>query len=95
MASLNIQSMKEWPGTLWELMPEATEILKQADAICFGTLAQRSAVSHDAIIEALKLVPEKCLKVYDINLRQKYFSKELINESLSIANVFKINDDEV
>lgn len=78
-----------------ELIPEAIEILKEADAVCFGTLAQRSPVSHKAILEALKLVPEQCLKVYDINLRQKYYSKELISESLSVANVFKINDDEV
>ena len=87
-----------YEGVAWdfmELIPEATEILKQADAVCFGTLAQRSPVSHDAIMEALKLVPEQCLKVYDINLRQKYYSKELIHESLSVANIFKINDDEV
>jgi len=78
-----------------ELIPEAIEILKQADAVCFGTLAQRSQVSHESILAALKLVPEQCLKVYDINLRQKYYSKELISESLTVANVFKINDDEV
>lgn len=78
-----------------ELTPEAIQIIQQADAICFGTLAQRSPVSHNAIQKALKLVPENCLKVYDINLRQKYYSKELIQESLQVANVFKINDDEV
>jgi len=78
-----------------ELIPESIEILKQADAVCFGTLAQRSRVSHESILAALKLVPEQCLKVYDINLRQKYYSKDLIHESLSVANVFKINDDEV
>ena len=78
-----------------ELTPEAIKTIQQADAICFGTLAQRSIVSHEAIQKALKLVPENCLKVYDINLRQKYYSKELISESLTVANVFKINDDEV
>ena len=78
-----------------ELTSEAIKMLQQADAVCFGTLAQRNAVSHAAIQKALKLVPEGCLKVYDINLRQKYYSKELISESLLVANVFKINDDEV
>jgi fructokinase len=78
-----------------ELTPEAIKIIQQADAICFGTLAQRSVDSHNAIRKALKLVPENCLKVYDINLRQNYFTKELIHESLSVANVFKINDDEI
>lgn len=78
-----------------ELLPEAIQVLKEADAICFGTLAQRSWNSREAIQAALKLVPKTCLKVYDINLRQKYYSKELIQESLQVANVFKINDDEV
>jgi fructokinase len=78
-----------------ELTSGAIQKLEQADAICFGTLAQRSIDSREAIRKALKLVPENCLKVYDINLRQKYYNKELIRESLSIANVFKINDDEV
>jgi len=78
-----------------ELTPGAIQMLQQADAVCFGTLAQRSTVSREAIQKALKHVPGNCLKVYDINLRQKYYSKELISESLSIANVFKINDDEV
>lgn len=78
-----------------ELLPEAIQVLKQSDAICFGTLAQRNLNSREAIQVALKLVPQNCLKVYDINLRQKYYSKELIQESLSVANVFKINDDEV
>lgn len=78
-----------------ELTSDAIKAIGQADAICFGTLAQRNAVSRSAIQNALELVPENCLKVYDINLRQKYYSKELIQESLSVANVFKINDDEV
>lgn len=78
-----------------ELTPEAIQVLKSTDAICFGTLAQRSKVSHEAIQKALKLVPENSLKVYDINLRQNYYSKELIRELLQVANVFKINDDEV
>jgi fructokinase len=87
-----------YEGVAWdfmELVPEATEILKQADAVCFGTLAQRGQASHNTIHKAMKVVPENCLKVYDINLRQKYYSKELIVDSLSVANVFKINDDEV
>ena len=78
-----------------ELTPESINMLQQADAICFGTLAQRNKVSHDAIMTALKLVPEKCLKVYDINLRQKYYNDDIISKSLLSSNVFKINDDEI
>src|SRR5665648_1013330 len=78
-----------------ELTPESFSILQQADAICFGTLAQRNNVSHQAIMSALKLVPEKCLRVYDINLRQKFYSRSLVEDSLAVSNVFKINDDEI
>lgn len=78
-----------------ELTPDSINLLKKADAICFGTLAQRSEASRKAIMTALKLVPEQCLKVYDINLRQKFYSDSLIKESLAISNVFKINDDEI
>ena len=78
-----------------DLTPEAIKNIVQAGAICFGTLAQRSSVSHNAIQRALKLCSANCLKVYDINLRQKYYSKELIHDSLSFANIFKINDEEV
>lgn len=78
-----------------ELNTESINMLRQADAICFGTLAQRKKVSRDAIMTALKLVPEKCLRVYDINLRQKYYNADLISKSLFSSNVFKINDDEI
>jgi len=78
-----------------ELTPKAVIMLRQADAICFGTLAQRNKASHDEIMKALHLVPKKCLKVYDINLRQKYYNADLISESLLGSNVFKINDDEI
>src|SRR5665648_369858 len=78
-----------------ELTPESFSILQQADAICFGTLAQRNNVSHQAIMSALKLVPEKCLRVYDINLRQKFYSRSLVEDSLAVSNVFKINDVEI
>ena len=78
-----------------ELTKESVSTLLKADAICFGTLAQRNKVSRDAIMTALKLVPQKCLKVYDINLRQKYYNAELISNSLLSCDVFKINDDEI
>ena len=79
-----------------------TDLLKERNPerqtkveLCFGTLAQRGKVSHKAILTALKLVPIKCLKVYDINLRQNYYSIDLIKESLENSNVFKINDEEL
>lgn len=66
----------------------------KADAICFGTLAQRSEVSKAAIHSFLQSAPQ-ALKIYDINLRQNFYSKETILASLNIADILKINDDEL
>ncbi len=78
-----------------ELLPKAASLIQKADAICFGTLAQRSPVSHQTILSALEMAPKESLKIYDINLRQHFYSKELIHESLKHANIFKINDEEI
>lgn len=82
----------------WDYIPLTYELLKKASsasAITFGTLAQRSPVSRATTQALLKAASESAWKVYDINLRQKFWSKELIEESLRLANVFKINDDEM
>jgi fructokinase len=82
----------------WDFI-EATEktadLLSSADAICFGSLAQRSTVSRKTINTYLRSAPADCIKVFDINLRQEYFSKELIESSLYDSNILKINDDEL
>lgn len=76
-------------------MPDALEWATQADAVCFGSLAQRSSVSKSSIHEILETVPENCLKVFDINLRQQYYSRETILASLQKAGILKINDEEI
>ncbi len=73
----------------------AKKWIATSDAICFGTLAQRSAVSSQAISQALNLAESAALKIFDINLRQSYYSAELIKKSLLAANVLKINDEEL
>ncbi len=78
-----------------ELNEVAHEALKNADAVCFGSLAQRSEVSRKAIHQALEMTPEGCVKVFDINLRQHFYSKAIIEASLKHADVFKINDEEL
>lgn len=85
-------------GVAWDnlvLTDTAKEKLAKADAICFGSLAQRSHVSRKAIWEALEMVPKSCIKVFDINLRQNFYSKEIIEKSLAYADVFKVNEDEI
>jgi len=78
-----------------QLKKESVEALKKADAICFGTLAQRSSESFNSINKALKLVPDTALKIFDINLRAPFYNKEIIESSLKLANVFKLNDEEL
>ena len=85
-------------GVAWDHIPlteEAINIVKKADAICFGTLAQRSSESRKTLNTLLSYVPESALRFFDINIRQKYYSEELIKELLQQANVFKLNDEEL
>ena len=86
-------------GVAYDNIPwtsEIEEIAKNARAVCFGSLAQRTAVSRATIQRFLDTMPALgTLKVFDINLRQEWYSKELIEESLKRCNVLKINDEEI
>lgn len=82
----------------WDHIPvssKAIEIVKKAKAICFGTLAQRNMDSRKALTELLSYAPEDALRFFDINIRQNYYSKELILDLLEKANILKINDEEL
>jgi len=82
----------------WDYIPltdKMKQLASEADAISYGTLAQRSPVSRNTTIELLKLINADAYKLYDINLRQHFYSKELIEESLKYANSFKVNDEEI
>lgn len=70
-------------------------LMGEAQAVCFGTLAQREAASREAIHQCLAATGEECLVVYDINLRQKYYDRDWIERSLKAARVVKLNEDEV
>ena len=75
--------------------PEIEEIASNARAVCFGSLAQRNIVSRENIHRFLDKTPKDCMKIFDINLRQQFYSKEVIRESLRRCNVLKINDEEL
>ncbi|KOH43646.1 carbohydrate kinase family protein [Sunxiuqinia dokdonensis] len=77
------------------LKPEWEEKASVASAICFGSLAQRGEVSRKSIRRLIELAHPGAFKVFDINLRQQFYSEELIRESLSLCNVLKINDEEL
>jgi fructokinase len=66
-----------------------------ADVVCFGSLAQRSHVSRDSIQRYLRDTRPDCLRVFDINLRQDFFSEPVVRGSLDVAGVLKLNDQEL
>ena len=75
---------------------EATLALaSQADAVCWGSLAQRSGVSRRTILAIVDAVRSDALKVFDINLRQNYYDEPTLAASLERATVLKLNDDEL
>ena len=74
---------------------ELIELVERADAVCFGTLGLRSPESHDTIVELLKHTMPGAMKFFDINIRGDHYSKELIEELLQQATVFKLNDAEL
>jgi fructokinase len=85
-------------GVAWDNIPYSKElaaIASECRAVCFGSLAQRSPVSRKTIGWFLDAVPEDCLKVFDINLRQDYYGKEVLKESLHRCDILKINDEEI
>lgn len=88
--------------TAWDnivFKKEHREIVINSDALCFGTLGQRSKVSGDTIRKILHISlyesKKDALRVFDINIRQNFFSTENILESLRYCNILKINEDEL
>ena len=82
----------------WDYIPVTEKSLglaHMAGAISFGTLAQRKRKSRETTKRLVEACPANALRVYDINLRQNFWSKELIESSLEMSNVFKINDAEL
>jgi len=85
-------------GVAWDNIPytnEMADIAKSARAVCFGSLAQRNSVSRENIRKFLADTPADCLKICDINLRQQFYSKEVLEDSFKLCNILKINDEEL
>jgi fructokinase len=82
----------------WDHIAVTTEALaaaSEAHAICFGSLAQRSEPSRNTIQQLVAAAPADALRVFDINLRQQFYSRDVIEQSLQRANVLKLNGDEL
>ena len=97
-AGIPLYEIKE--GVAWDNIPFTDDLKRLAlstRAFCFGSLAQRNEVSRTSINRFLDMMPDGDgqLKIFDINLRQGFYTKEIIRESCQRCNVLKINDEEL
>ncbi|PCH66755.1 MAG: carbohydrate kinase [Bacteroidales bacterium] len=82
----------------WDHIPftkEMEAIAPELNAVCFGTLSQRNIVSKKTLDKFLYATSPECLRMFDINIRQNYYSNDVILSSLKHANALKINDEEL
>jgi fructokinase len=85
-------------GVAWDFIPMSgtlEALAKKANAVCFGSLAQRGSVSRSTIHKFLGLMKPDALKIFDVNLRQSFFSKAIIEASLKHCNILKLSDEEL
>lgn len=77
--------------------PELEQLAKKTKAVCFGSLAQRNVVSRNTINSFLDAMPQTddTLVVFDVNLRQGFYNKEILCNSMKRCNILKINDEEL
>ena len=78
-----------------EWTPEWEKLAGQADAVCFGSLAQRSPQGRETIRSFLRATSPGAVHIFDVNLRGDFFSPELLSESMGLADVVKLNDEEL
>jgi fructokinase len=78
-----------------ELSDEWVRLAERADAICFGSLAQRGLESRQTIQTLAAQTSSRCIRIFDVNLRTPFYSSEVIQESLELATAVKMNDAEV
>jgi fructokinase len=74
---------------------EIRNLTSKAEAVCFASLSQRSDISSRTLDRIIRNTPEGCLKVFDINLRKPFYSKEVIQKSIEYADVIKFNETEL
>lgn len=92
-ASYLINENVAWDHILWSHSMQ--NLASEMDAVCFGSLAQRSIQSSKTIYNFLKHTQKDCLRVFDVNLRQAFYSRDIIESSLKNANVLKLNQEEL
>ena len=74
---------------------EWEQLAREADAVCFGSLAQRSARSQSTIKSFLNATRREAIRIFDVNLRQNFYSRQILADSMSLATIVKLNHEEL
>jgi fructokinase len=82
-----------WDALAWDF--EWQSLAREADAVCFGSLAQRSPRSRETIRAFLRSIRPGTARIFDVNLRQAFYSGEVIAESVKLADIIKLNHEEL
>jgi fructokinase len=78
-----------------QMTPEWAELARTADAVCFGTLGQRREQARETIKRFLESTRAECLRVFDVNLRHSFFTAEMLRQSLNLATIVKLSEEEL
>ena len=89
----NIAESVAWDALEWT--PRWAELAASTHVLCFGSLAQRSPTSRATIHRFLEAAPAATLRVFDVNLRHTFFTKEILLQGLQLAHLVKLNDQEL
>ena len=85
-------------GVAWDsisLTAAAIDAAKSAAALCYGTLAHRSEQSAATLQTLFELLPAGAIRIFDVNLRQHYYSADILEQGCHHADILKLNDDEL
>ena len=75
--------------------PDMDSFAQRCDAVCFGSLAQREAQTRNTIYRFLDICRPSTIKLFDVNIRQDFYSRQMINQSMELANALKLNEEEL
>ena len=93
IARFEIEAPSAWDFLEWTTQWQ--DLAQRADAVCFGSLAQRATHSRNTIRRFLAETRPSAVRVFDVNLRPPFYSQEVLAESMKLADIVKMNDDEV
>ena len=92
-ASYEFADNTAWDHLAWSNALDS--LARRCDVVCFGTLAQRSPQSRDTIQQFVKTTPSSALRMFDVNLRKRFYDAAVVDQSLRLATALKLNEEEL